>query len=73
MRSLTSHAGRPRRRIGPSIQMMVLRCGDSDDLERISNGDDVLSTVILGMIPSMFQVDRDEVESLELRHTVADD
>jgi hypothetical protein len=49
------------------------RIRDSDDLERLSNGDDVLSAVIIGLLPSVFQIGADEIEQRELQQLPPDD
>lgn len=44
--------------------LMRARIRDNDDLERITNGDDVLSTVIIGLLPMFFTVRADEINDL---------
>jgi hypothetical protein len=49
------------------------RIRDNKTLDEISTGDDVLSTVILGLIPSMFRIDARDVEARELRRPIDGD
>jgi hypothetical protein len=51
---------------------VLLRTRSHDGLERLTSGEDVLSAVILGMIPEIFEVARADVEKLPLR-TLPDD
>ena len=44
-----------------------LRACSHDSLERLTGGEDVLSAVILGMIPDLFMVERHDVELLAVR------
>jgi hypothetical protein len=47
-------------------ELMRARLRPGNELDRLSNGDDVLSTVILGLLSSHFDIAADEVESRRL-------
>ena len=51
---------------------VLLRTRSHDGVECLTSGEDVLSAVILGMIPDIFEVARADVETLPLR-TLPDD